>query len=315
MSRPSMRLPRLCWTTLLVIPLALFSAQPPGTGPSLADTSRLSRKWLDLAYAGQSQAQKLDLYLPTKGQGPFPVVVHVHGGGFMVGDKADGQLTPVLAALDRGLAVASVNYRLSGEALFPAQVRDVKAAIRWLRVHAGTYGLDSRRFAVWGGSAGGHLASLVGTTGDATVFSEEGEPPGSSTRVQAVVDWFGPIDFSSMDEQFRKSGKGQADHGEASSPESRLLGRPLAEVPELAKVANPATYLSADDPPFLIQHGTEDPLVPTEQSIHFAEALESVLGKKKVRLELIQGAGHGGPAFDDPKNLRKVLDFLVEALK
>lgn len=290
--------------------------QPPGGKMPMADTTAIARKRLNQAYAKGSLAQKLDLFLPDKGEGPFPLVVHIHGGGFMFGDKADGQLIPVLPALKRGFAVASINYRLSGEARFPAQIQDVKAAIRWLRAHAGEFRLDPTRIAVWGGSAGGHLAALAGTSGDVTALEDLSLGcADQSSRVQAVVDWFGPIDFLSMDDQFRASGLGRADHGEAQSPESRLLGQKISETPERAMAASPATYITLDDPPFFIQHGTKDPLVPTQQSIHFATALKKVLGEGKVSLELLPDAGHGGPAFNTTENTTKVLDFLERTLK
>lgn len=307
---------------LLLVNGSPSEAQPAPMGPPpsgqipMADTKAIARKWLDQAYAQISPAQKLDLFLPEKGAGPFPVVVHLHGGGFMFGDKADGQLTPVLSALNRGFAVASLNYRLSGEARFPAQIQDVKAGLRWLRAHATEFRLDPTRIAVWGGSAGGHLAALAGTSGGVAALEDLSLGcADQSSRVQAVVDWFGPIDFLSMDEQFRATGVGRADHGEAQSPESRLLGQKVSLVPEKAKAANPATYISSDDPPFFIQHGAKDPMVPTQQSIQFAAALEKSLGKGKVHFDVLSDAGHGGPAFNTPENLKKVLDFLEKTLK
>ncbi|TAE55915.1 MAG: alpha/beta hydrolase [Bacteroidetes bacterium] len=270
----------------------------------------------DLAYAAQSPAQKLDVYLPETGEGPFPVIVSIHGGAFLGGDKADGQLIPMLKGLERGYAVVSVNYRLSGEAKFPAQIQDVKAAIRWLRAHAQEYKLDSARIAVWGGSAGGHLSAMAGTSGGVAALEDLSQGnPGVSSRVQAVVDWFGPIDFLQMDPQFVESGKGRPDHSEASSPESKLLGAQITSIPEKVKEASPATYISSDDPPIFIQHGTIDRLIPTAQSILFAGQLTEVLGAEKVTLSLLEGADHGGPQFDAASNVKIVLDFLDAHLK
>ena len=206
-----------------------------------------------------SAAEKLDIYLPSTGSAPYPVIISVHGGAFLMGDKADGQLTPMLAGLERGYAVVSVNYRLSGEAKFPAAVNDVKAAIRFLRANASKYGLDPQKFAVWGGSAGGNLAAMAGTSAGVDSLSDPSLGNASqSDAVQAVVDWFGPIDFATMDSQLETSGAGPANHGAADSPESQYLGAPLASVPEEVKAADPATYISPDDPPFLIEHGTAD---------------------------------------------------------
>ena len=273
------------------------------------------RVWRDLAYATASPAQKLDIHVPASGTGPFPVIVQVHGGAFLSGDKADGQLTPVLAAIARGYAVVAINYRLSREARFPAQVNDVKAAIRWVRANATRYALDPSRIVVWGNSAGGHLAALTGTSGGVAALEDLSlGNPDQSSRVQAVVDWYGPIDFLQMDPQFRASGIGRPDHSAATSPESRLLGGALADVADRVAAANPETYITADDPPFLIQHGTADPLVPTQQSVRLAAALTSVLGLDRVTLDRLDGAGHGGPAFETPENLARVLDFLDRVL-
>ena len=288
-------------------------AQRGGRG---ANTDAIKRKSLDLAYATASPAQKLDLYLPNAGDGPFPVIVHIHGGAFRSGDKADGQLTPVLQALEHGYAVASINYRLSGEAIFPAQIHDVKAAIRWLRAHAREHTLDPARFAAWGGSAGGHLASLAGTSGGVSALEDLAMGNArESSRVQAVVDWFGPINFLTMDEQFTKSGIGRADHNAAQSPESQLVGRQITIATDAVSAASPAHYISPDDPPFFIQHGTKDPLVPTEQSIDFHGRLQAVLGRGRATLTLLEGAGHGGAMFSSPENMAKVLAFLDSVLK
>jgi acetyl esterase/lipase len=270
----------------------------------------------DVAYATTSPAQTLDIYLPKLGKGPFPVIVQIHGGAFRAGDKADGQVNASLEGLKRGYAIVSINYRLSGEAIFPAQIQDVKAAIRWLRANAKTYTLNPDKMAAWGGSAGGHLAAMAGTTGDVPEFDDArlGNAEVSS-RVQAVVDWFGPIQFDQMDPQFMASGKGRADHSAPNSPESALVGKPLAQALDLVKRASPATYISKTDPPFFIQHGTVDPLVPTQQSVNFAAALTNVLGKDKVTFIPLEGAGHGGPQFSAPDNLNKVFAFLDTYLK
>jgi len=281
-----------------------------------AKTEGINRKWLDVAYASKSPAQKLDIYLPNTGNGPFPVIVSIHGGAFKVGDKGDFQVNAMLEGLKRGYAVVSINYRLSGEAIFPAQIQDVKAAIRFVKANAETYKLNSAKLAAWGGSAGGHLAAMAGTTGDVTLFDDATlGNGGQNSRVQAVVDWFGPIQFDKMDAQFNVSGKGRADHDAANSPESELVGKEVAKATDLVKRASPATYISAADPPFFIEHGTNDPLVPTEQSKNFYADLVKTLDKKQVTLTLLEGAGHGGPQFEAPENLAKVFAFLDTYLK
>ena len=293
--------------SMLLLPLF---AQRPGVM-----TDHIQRKWLDVPYAGGSDAQKLDIYLPDEGDGPFPVILSVHGGAFLGGDKADGQLRPMLEGLERGYAVVSINYRLSGEAIWPAQIHDCKAAVRWIRASSAQYQLDPGFIAAWGGSAGGHLSAMLGTSGDVTALEDPdlGNADRSS-RVQAVVDWFGPTDFLEMDAHLAESGvRDPMAHSVPDSPESKLLGGNLEDVPELVREANPETYISGDDPPFLIQHGTEDNLVPYQGSVLFARNLGSLLGFEKVSLELFPATGHGGPAFMTDTNLDRVFGFLDRA--
>ncbi len=296
----------------LIIPV---SALPQGQRKANADN--IKRKWLDVAYATKSPAQKLDVYLPDEGEGPFPVILSIHGGAFKSGDKGDGQVSPMLEGLKRGYAVVSINYRLSGEAIWPAQINDVKAAVRWLRANATQYKLNPEKIAAWGGSAGGHLSAMVGTTGSVKELEDLSQGNADqSSRVQAVVDWFGPTDFLKMDENAKESKVSNPQiHSIPDSPESQLIGKNLADAPELVKAANPETYITKDDPPFFIQHGSVDPLVPYPQSVNFAEKLEKVVGKEKVTLELIPGSGHGGPAFTTAENLNKAFVFLDKYLK
>ncbi len=288
---------------------AAAAGQPATSAPSQST-------YTDLAYADASASQKLDLYLPSTGSGPFPVIVAIHGGAFKMGDKADGQEAAMLAALDRGYAVASINYRLSDEAIFPAQVNDAKAAVRYLRANAAKYNLDPNKIAAWGGSAGGYLATMLGTTGGVADLEDMSQGNSDqSSAVQAVVDWFGPLSFLDMDPQFQASGTGPANHNDASSPESQLLGGALPDVPDLVEKADPTTYITADDPAFLIQHGTNDGNVPVEQSINFADALTKVLGSDAVTLKLLEGASHADRAFMTTENVTLVLDWLDAHLK
>ncbi len=294
-----------------VLFLEVLFAQIP-----IANTKSIKRKYRDIAYATISPAQKLDIYLPETGKGPFPVIVSIHGGAFMIGDKGDIQVRPMLEGLKRGYAVVSINYRMSGEAIFPKDINDVKAAIRWIKANAAKYDLNAKKVAVWGGSAGGNLAALAGTSGGVKELEDLSLGyPEQSSSVQAVVDWFGPINFLEMDSQFQVSKKGIPNHGEADSPESKILGKQISLIPDLVMVSDPETYIRSDNPPFFIEHGKEDQLVPTEQSINFAEKLNKVLGKEKVTLILLEGTRHGGPQFETPENLNKVFAFLDKYLK
>ncbi len=254
----------------------------------------------DLAYvAGGHERQKLDLYLPAQGA-RLPLIIWVHGGAWTGGSK---ESCPALPFLSEGYAVASINYRLSQHAIYPAQIEDCKTAVRWLRANAAKYGIDPHRFGAWGASAGGHLVALLGTTGGVKEF-EKGDSLDVSSRVQAVCDWFGPTDFTQMS-RFKIS----MEHDAANSSESTLLGGPIQENPARAARANPITFVTQDDPPFLIMHGTEDRLVPFNQSELFHAALKKA--GVEVTLHPVKGAGHG---FGGPEVMRGVRDFFAKHL-
>jgi len=278
------------------------------------DTSDVSTTSLDVAYATQSQAQKMDVFLPASGSGPFPIIIAIHGGGFRYGDKADSQLVPMIEGLERGYAVASINYRLSDEARWPAAINDVKAAIRFLRANSATYGIDPERFAVWGDSAGGDLAALAGTSGGVEALADPAQGNATqSDRVQAVIDWFGPIDYEQLEAQYAASPRG--DLNGPDSVQSQLFGRPLSAIPAEVRAANAATYISADDPPFLIEHGGADGVVPVEQSTDFAAKLTERLGADRVTLRVLPDAGHMDAVFVTPEHLDFVFDWLDARLK
>lgn len=239
----------------------------------------------DLAY-GDGPSQKLDLYRPRGATAPLPTVVWIHGGGWRSGDKTQTEQSRRLVC--RGYAVASLNYRLSGEAPFPAQIDDVKAAIGFLRAHAAQYGLDTTRFAAFGSSAGGHLAALAGTSG---------------APVRAVVDWYGPVDFARMDEQLlaQGCGPGAARHGQPDSPESLLLGCTVSDpaCTGAVQAASPAAFAHAGHPAFLLLHGDADCTVPLAQDGLLRAALEGGGGCTIART--VRGAGHGGPPWSTPE--------------
>lgn len=284
-----------------------------------ANTDHIERKYLDIPYSNISQAQKLDIYLPDEEASLSPVILSIHGGAFMGCDKSDAQVMPMLEGLKRGYAVVALNYRLSWEALFPALVQDVKAAVRWVRANAWEYQFDTQRIAAWGGSAGGYLSSMLGTTAEIPELEDLSlGNPGQPSNVQAVVDWFGPTNFLKMDEQLAASGllpPPGLRHSEENSPESLLLGDIITKIPEIVAAANPESYIRSTALPFLIQHGTKDPVVPVQQSIEFAEKLRRVLGEDKVVLDLLEGAEHADEKFETSANVTRVLDFLDSRLK
>ena len=286
----------------LMIPMSLALAQPrPSRAAGVPEGVTVHR---DLTYVTNGHArQKLDLYLPKEGK-LLPLIINIHGGAFRGGSKEIGVPVDYLAL---GYGLASINYRLSQHAIFPAQIEDCKAAVRWLRANAAKHNLDPDRFAAWGSSAGGHLAAMLGTTGDVKEF-EVGENLGVSSRVQAVVDYFGPTDFLQMDDH--RLPRGQL-HAPADSPESLLVGGPIQENQEKTAKANPINYVTKNAPPFLICHGDRDPLVPHHQS----ELLEAALKKAGVTVTfyLAPGAGHG--QFHDPRVPELTREFLAKYLK
>jgi acetyl esterase/lipase len=236
----------------------------------------------DLEYA---RGLRLDLYLPERASGPVPVVVAIHGGGWATGRKEGAQ---GIRLSGHGYAVAAIGYRLSGVAIFPAQIQDCKAAVRWLRANAGKYHLDADRFGAMGHSAGGHLASLLGTSGGVEDF-DQGEHLDCSSRVQAVCALSGPTDFLQMDAHAPLGAP--LKHDSPGSPESRLIGAPIQENKDKVARANPITYVDKDDPPFLLIHGALDPVVPAHQAELLHRALQNA--GVEVTMRLIEGAGHG----------------------
>lgn len=311
----SRKFTKIVFTVLLAM-LVVAGCGGPSVMPGSSGTfSSVAPTHKDLAYADVSSAQKLDLYLPASGNGPFPVVIMVHGGGFMFGDKADGGgLTGVDQLLAAGYAVASINYRLSGEAIYPAQIHDAKAAVRFLRANAETYNLNPDKFGAWGASAGGNLVSLLGTTCGVTELEGDLGNNDQSSCVQAVVDWFGPIDFLKMQEQLTEAGC-SASTNDVSSPESKLIGEPIQTVPEKVALTNPMNYITADDAPFFIENGTADCNIPPIQNKNLADALSAVIGAENVTYVSLQGAGHGGSQFETEENLKLAIEFFDKYLK
>ena len=226
---------------------------------------------------------KLDLYLPPS-EKPTPLVIWVHGGAWRKGDKDYPRHAIVL--LEKKIAVASISYRLSQEAIFPAQIIDYKAAVRWLRANGRKYNLDLQNFGAWGSSAGGHLVALMGTSGNIDQW-DVGENLEFASEIQAVCNWYGPTDFLRMDDH-----PGTMVHLHPESPESQLIGKDIRLAPEKVAAANPITYITPDDPPLLIMHGKWDSTVIHQQSILLHEAFKKIGGDSQ--LVLIDSARHGG---------------------
>ena len=293
--------------------LADTATPTPTPTPTTPTSTTAATTVTDVAYASVSSAQKLDVYVP-EGAGPFPAVVLIHGGAFMMGDKG-GEASNAKALNARGYAAVSINYRLSGEARFPAQVHDIKAAVRFVRANAASYRINPLKIGSWGASAGGNLSAMLGTTGG--VAELEGADLGNaaqSSRVLASVDWFGPINFSTMDAEALALGF-SINTNAATSPESKYLGAAVPTVPDTVAKANPASYITSDDAAFFIQVGSADKNIPYTQSVNFHKALVAVKGADQASYELLAGAGHGTSEFSTTANLDKVIAFFDKVLK
>jgi acetyl esterase/lipase len=232
---------------------------------------------------GQKKALTLDLYLPNNPVRAVPILMYIHGGGWSGLDK--GWCPYPMRLLEQEYAVASINYRLLQEGgAFPANLHDCKAAVRWLRARAADYGLDGNHIGVWGDSAGGHLAALVGLTGDVAELEEEVGLRGASSRVQAVCAYFGAMDLIAL------LGPEMDDSRHAPRIAQLIRAEPLSAHVDKIRAASPITYASADAPPFLLLHGDVDTILPVSQSVLLYEALW--MAGADVRLHIVHGGDH-----------------------
>ena len=300
---------RLCFCSLLLLTLSVSSVMAQQDGPKLPDGFKAD---LNVAYvADGDEAQVLDVFYPENVSEPRPLLVWIHGGGWRGGSKNG---VPWLHELNRGYVVASVEYRFSQKAIFPAQIDDCLAAIRFLRKNAAKYGIDRRKVGVGGASAGGHLSALVGTSGGTGAFKPVGGHPDVSDGVQAVCDIFGPTDFWTVIQQANDDPNVKnIFNWNNGDPYSLLIGGGLGEDRERCDAVSPVHYVSGKTPPFLILHGDHDTLVPYAQSTE----LEALLQKNgvEVTLQKLPGAGHGGPAFNLPAVRELTSNFFDRHLK
>ncbi|HVS33929.1 MAG TPA: alpha/beta hydrolase [Thermoanaerobaculia bacterium] len=290
-------------TLLLMLALAAPAQYPPtpGTG-TFSITEALEYASVD------GKPLLLDLRIPD-GPGPHPVIIYLHAGAWITGDRTGG---PAIRQARRGYAVASIDYRLAPQYTWPAQIEDTKAAVRWIRANAARFNLDPERIGVFGTSSGGHLAAVLGTSGGVPAL--EGLHLGHaqfSSRVRAVVDFYGPTDLLRLEEQklpcFPLNGN------LPFLPPSLLMGCPIQQCPERTATASPLTYITPDDPPFLIVQGLLDCLVPWRQSVILHDALKES-GVDSTLILLPKGQ-HGGDEFDDQEVKQAISDFLDQNLR
>lgn len=288
---------------LLLAPLAYGQQKqnPPFNPPDSVEIKR------DVVYSNVgSRELHLDLFLPKEGAGPFPAVVYIHGGGWSGGNRSAFQRQAAYMAT-KGYVGACIEYRLSGEAKYPAAIHDSKAAVRWLRANAARHRIDSKRIGAAGGSAGGHLVAFLGTTGDLKQFEGEGGNPGFSTRVRAVAAFNPVLDFTVA----RMQDPAAAARGALFN----FLGTTYKDRPDLYAQASPATHVSRESAAFLFLHGTADTTVPYEQSVDMMKKLKGA----GVYADLFsaQDARHGffnTPPWYEP-TLKKMEEFFNQFLK
>jgi acetyl esterase/lipase len=262
-------------------------------------TNRVVHADIEYARIGD-QILKLDLHIPS-GKAFSPLIVWVHGGAWRSGSKKNVSLGKLV---EDGYPIASVDYRLSTQAKFPAQVHDIKAAIRFLRAHGSEWGLATGKIAIAGDSAGGHLAALVGVSNQhPELEGEVGSDRGQSSDVQAILSFYGAANLTTILKQSTPRGL------EVRVPALGLLlgGQPM-DVPALARLASPVFHVDANDPPLLLLHGDQDPQMPVNQSLELWGAYRKA--DAPVQLEVVHGAGHGGAIFYDAEHLTMVKKFL-----
>jgi len=269
----------------------------------LAQPTTPAHKDVEYAVVGETSL-RLDLYLPET-RADLPLVVWVHGGAWRAGSK---ERMPVHGLLDQGFTIASINYRLSPVAPFPAQVHDIKAAIRFLRAteNEEKFGYKADSIAIAGASAGGHLAALVGVTnGHEELEGEIGTHGEESSDVVAIIDFYGPSNFLTILKQSTPHGLG------VRIPALQLLLRAQPEdVPDLARLASPVFHVDRKDPPLLMIHGDQDPQVPINQSHELIGAYRTAGIPEKAELIVLHGGEHGGKGFYDSERIQLVADFL-----
>ena len=279
----------------------LTNRDQPNVRPSSQRKNRSLKIIENVPYADtDNPRQQIDLFLPRQqlDDKPLPIVAFIHGGGWRKGSRRSG-LNFIGPIVQTGKYIgASIGYRLTDEAIWPAQIHDCKAAIRWLRAHAEKYGADSKKIIVAGTSAGGHLVAMLGTSGGVSSLEGDlGNWSNKSSRVDGVINFFGPSNLTAMG----------CWHNNPDSPESLLLGGPVQENKDIAKAASPITYVTKDDPPFLTIHGTNDALVPFEQSVELTDSLQKA--EVLARLIPIQDGGHGRPHVSElDKRIRLFLE-------
>ncbi|WP_448162689.1 alpha/beta hydrolase fold domain-containing protein [Bacillus mobilis] len=309
-------------------------------GPILSTENK--RGYFDIPYGTESEAQKLDIWLPEKGDGPFPVILSIHGGGFVACDKRQkDMIDPMLEGLNRGYAVVSINYRLIGEVIFPEPVKDVKMAIRFIKKNAAKFHLVPNRVVTWGGSAGGYMALMTAVFENETLFDNEKDPNiDIPADVSAVVAWYPISDFSRLDYDlqvnsilrdnglyevvdrsdeyedvaFPISKRNEFPYHTEDNVVAKFVGGPVNQLTKQVERANPISYIHKDMPKALLQHGSGDDILPMQQSIDFTLKVNGLLGKDHATVEIFPNAIHSSVMFETKENIERIFAFIDSEL-
>ncbi|MBD1501500.1 alpha/beta hydrolase [Weissella cibaria] len=283
-----------------------------------AETAYIKQQWHDIAYM-DGERHTLDVYLPNEGQGPFPVIVDIYGGGLIFGDKSSHKLEPALRLLDKGYAVVSVDYSLIHQKDFPFQIYEIKAALRFLRAHADEYQLDMNRVALMGESSGAHLAVMTGVTASVDALQNPlmGDNNNQPETVNAIIAMYGPYEFDQFVDQFNESGvtPKYAETGTAESFEGQMFNQQAPkDVPQRVKMYSPKMYFNAEMPPILAFAGTADAVVPYQQTVNMINGAREFVSEDKAVLHLVEGTGHGPADYMSPEFTDEKAAFLAKWL-
>ena len=295
----------------------------PSIDKSVVDYSQFTRKKMNLTYAEQSSSQKLDIVYPDQGSGPFPLIIFVHGGGFVGGSKDEFTIAFIFKLISQGYAVASVEYRLALEAPWPAQIYDVKAAVRWLRANGKELELSTEKVLMCGNSAGATLTQLTAATGGKELLEDLSMGNAEqSCKVDAIISWYGLGSFEM--ELSTSQGITHAEYARITNiqeecldgyPElldsaSLLLRKPAREHMDEVKAMSPLNYVDRNFPYALFQHGTADTVLDYRQSIVMAGKICSHCGAERAEVDLFPGAVHGDPRIKADENMQRCLRFI-----
>lgn len=287
------------------------------------DPAQFKRAWFEVPYAEQTSTQKLDIILPDEGEGPFPVIFYIHGGGWLSGDKRANTMTGVYKTPSQGYALVAINYRYATEAFWPAQIFDAKAALRFIRAHAEDFCLDASKVVAWGNSAGGQISNMLAATGANGILEDKymGNPE-QTCEIQGLVSWYAPIDmytvdisdqlgdgYHPLDPTHPTDGQLTNLDGKLLVPQSRLLGFVPRKFRAASAMASPIEFVDETFPPALYQHGISDSAVPWTQSVSMTRVVNDACGADHATFELFEGE-HGAPPIKADENINRCLDFI-----